>query len=54
MGAPYEDDGKGAIYIYTGLAKEFNQRIAAMPGMKGFGYGVTGNLDVDNNGYPGE
>lgn len=52
VGAPYEDDGKGAIYVYSGLAKTFSQRIAASSRMQGFGYGISGNLDVDDNGYP--
>ncbi|XP_035266134.1 integrin alpha-4 [Anguilla anguilla] len=59
VGAPQEDDLRGAIYIYNGrrrgITQTFSQRITgAMLGnaFKMFGQSVSGGIDVDGNGYP--
>ncbi|KAI1308987.1 Integrin alpha-8 [Halotydeus destructor] len=54
VGAPFEDDQRGAVYIYFGsinfLIEQQSQRIVAEERFKGFGvsFAVT---DVDSNGY---
>ncbi|KAJ8004344.1 hypothetical protein DPEC_G00158200 [Dallia pectoralis] len=59
VGAPQEDDLRGAIYLYngrkTGLEQEYSQRIPASAlgdDLKMFGQSVSGGIDVDANGYP--
>ncbi|RWS27296.1 integrin alpha-9-like protein [Leptotrombidium deliense] len=61
VGAPYENEGTGAIYIYhgksNGLVGKFSQRISASDhlsfiNLKGFGSSLTKGKDVDNNSYP--
>ncbi|KAJ8352176.1 hypothetical protein SKAU_G00236520 [Synaphobranchus kaupii] len=59
VGAPQEDNLRGAVYIYNGrrrgIAQTFSQRITgAMLGntFKMFGQSVFGGVDVDGNGYP--
>uniref|UniRef100_A0AAR2KGJ9 Integrin alpha 4 n=1 Tax=Pygocentrus nattereri TaxID=42514 RepID=A0AAR2KGJ9_PYGNA len=59
IGAPQEDDLRGAIYIYngrkSGIASRFSQRITgSMLGgsFSMFGQSVSGGVDVDGNGYP--
>ncbi|RWS12848.1 Integrin alpha-9-like protein, partial [Dinothrombium tinctorium] len=61
VGAPYEDDGQGAVYIYFGtrfgLSKNYVQRIAASDQLsslqlRGFGQSLSTGHDVDNNDYP--
>ncbi|CAG9768512.1 unnamed protein product [Ceutorhynchus assimilis] len=61
ISAPYEDDGKGAVYIYKGSAEglidQFSQRLS--PGdfnigqtiVKGFGLGISKGQDTDGNGH---
>ncbi|XP_070564866.1 integrin alpha-6-like [Ptychodera flava] len=61
IGAPYENDGQGAIYIFqggpNGLRDTYSQKITPekFPNgdmMKTFGYSIDGGMDLDNNGYP--
>ncbi|RWS21663.1 hypothetical protein B4U80_00296 [Leptotrombidium deliense] len=61
VGAPYEDNGKGAVYIYhgrrDGLVKHYSQRISASThlhtfNLKGFGSSLSPGSDVDGNNYP--
>ncbi|XP_064088837.1 integrin alpha-PS4-like [Macrobrachium nipponense] len=60
VGAPWEDDGRGAVYIYLGsifgLRKEFSQRLTpddfpSYP-LRGLGMSISRGIDIDNNGYP--
>ncbi|XP_060086177.1 integrin alpha-9-like isoform X2 [Ylistrum balloti] len=58
IGAPYEDDQSGAIYIYNGnrqnMNSDFSQRIAAQAlnqELKGFGFHISSPLDADFNTY---
>lgn len=61
VGAPYFNDGAGALFIYYGddtdglktvykllLAESFEN------GLRGFGISVSGGVDVDGNSVPGE
>ncbi|XP_064089032.1 integrin alpha-PS3-like [Macrobrachium nipponense] len=61
VGAPWENDGSGAVYVYLGaedgLREGFSQRLS--PGdfpnrepLRGFGMGISKGTDVDDNGYP--
>lgn len=59
IGAPYESNGEGVVYIYRGskggLIKKPMQIIkgsTVSPGIKTFGYSFSGKLDMDDNGYP--
>lgn len=52
IGAPYEDDGAGAVYIYMGSAAGLNPNYAQkiqVAGTKGFGISISKGLDIDNN-----
>uniref|UniRef100_A0A669DWZ9 Integrin, alpha 6b n=1 Tax=Oreochromis niloticus TaxID=8128 RepID=A0A669DWZ9_ORENI len=55
VGAPYEDQGKGKVYIYYGSAtgqispKASQKSKAKLPS---FGYSLAGNMDLDYNSYP--
>jgi len=64
VGAPHEDGGNGAVYIYLGakdgLKDKVDQHISASSivsglteniGLKGFGRSLAGGLDLDDNGY---
>uniref|UniRef100_A0A8C1W7R4 Integrin alpha 4 n=1 Tax=Cyprinus carpio TaxID=7962 RepID=A0A8C1W7R4_CYPCA len=60
IGAPQEDDLRGAIYIYngrtSGIAQSFSQRITGSllgNNFRMFGQSVSGGVDVDSNNYPG-
>ncbi len=60
VGSPYEDDGRGAVYIYLGnefgLNSKYSQKISALDvseTLKGFGHALTRAVDVDSNRYPG-
>ena len=60
MGAPYEEDQRGAIYIYlggpSGLSQKYSQKIVASglsPALRGFGISISHGLDVDDNKYSG-
>ncbi|XP_048247244.1 integrin alpha-3-like [Haliotis rufescens] len=61
VGAPYEDGGHGAIYIYHGgeggLNAEEKQRIGGRDindteTVTSFGWSISKPADVDGNGYP--
>ncbi|XP_064614129.1 integrin alpha-9-like [Liolophura sinensis] len=59
VGAPYEDDKVGAVYIYNGspggLKREISQRIggnAVKDGIQTFGWSISRGQDMDGNGYP--
>ncbi|XP_067109200.1 integrin alpha-6-like isoform X1 [Osmerus mordax] len=56
VGAPYDNNGKGNVYIYHGTANGINtkptQILAGQPNMKLFGYSLAGNMDLDLNSYP--
>ncbi|XP_070775787.1 integrin alpha-6-like [Enoplosus armatus] len=57
VGAPYENDNAGNVYIYhgsdTGLSsKKAAQVLSGQPGVKNFGYSLAGNMDLDKNLYP--
>uniref|UniRef100_A0A8K9XKT4 Integrin alpha 4 n=1 Tax=Oncorhynchus mykiss TaxID=8022 RepID=A0A8K9XKT4_ONCMY len=58
VGAPQEEELRGAIYIYngrkTGISQTFSQRITGSVlgnELKMFGQSVSGGIDVDENGY---
>ncbi|XP_010635107.1 integrin alpha-4 [Fukomys damarensis] len=58
IGAPQEDDLRGAIYIYNGrvdgIGSSFSQRIGALQiseSLSMFGQSISGQIDADNNGY---
>ncbi|XP_069356347.1 integrin alpha-4-like [Maniola hyperantus] len=52
IGAPWEDKGKGAVYIYRGgkkgLTKQYDQRIVVAES-KTFGYSISKGIDLDEN-----
>ncbi|CAG9785810.1 unnamed protein product [Diatraea saccharalis] len=54
IGAPWENDGAGAVYIYrgneNGLSNQYDQRIYA-EGARSFGIALSKGYDVDNNKY---
>ncbi|XP_048835482.1 integrin alpha-4 [Brienomyrus brachyistius] len=59
IGAPQEDELRGAIYIYngrkSGISEAYSQKITgAVLGahFSMFGQSVSGGVDIDNNGYP--
>ncbi|XP_041920787.1 integrin alpha-9 [Alosa sapidissima] len=59
IGAPKEDDYGGAVYIYHGDAKgitsKYSMRLSGQsinPGLRMFGQSISGNVDMDGNGYP--
>uniref|UniRef100_A0A6G1R8W7 Integrin subunit alpha 4 n=1 Tax=Hypotaenidia okinawae TaxID=2861861 RepID=A0A6G1R8W7_9GRUI len=58
IGAPQEDNLKGAIYIYNGredgIMPSFTQRIQGQEvgnSLSMFGQSIASGIDVDNNGY---
>lgn len=60
VGAPYENDGLGSVYIYRGSKKglemEYSQRIMGKDidhGLRGFGISISGTVDIDGNGFNG-
>lgn len=60
MGAPYEDDGAGAVYIYRGsaggLVITVSQKLVPRDvglNLRGFGISLSRGADVDKNGYAG-
>ncbi|XP_045495280.1 integrin alpha-V-like [Colias croceus] len=52
IGAPWEDDGSGSVYIYrgskSGLQGQYVQKIK-IPGSRSFGFSISKGIDVDNN-----
>ncbi|XP_043222781.1 integrin alpha-9-like [Amphibalanus amphitrite] len=59
VGAPYEEDGRGAVYVFRGGPGDFvttaSQRIAASElnaDLRGFGISLSRGVDVDGNRYP--
>ncbi|KAM3865973.1 integrin alpha-6-like [Diretmus argenteus] len=58
VGAPYDDDGTGNVYIYHGSAEGMKSKKAAQVlsgksfGIRLFGYSLAGNMDLDKNSYP--
>ncbi|CAI5679045.1 unnamed protein product [Oreochromis niloticus] len=60
VGAPLEDDNRGAVYIYLGdrhrgIRSTFSQRITGKevtPGIKFFGQAIDGAIDLGGNGLP--
>lgn len=59
VGAPYENDGAGCIYVYNGKYKgiesTYSQKISGKElrdGLKTFGISFTRANDLDRNGYP--
>ncbi|XP_065147251.1 integrin alpha-6b [Paramisgurnus dabryanus] len=55
VGAPYDNNGAGNVFIYHGLPKGLKQA-QVLEGknhnVKLFGYSLAGNLDLDRNQYP--
>ncbi|XP_052091762.1 integrin alpha-PS1-like isoform X1 [Mytilus californianus] len=58
VGAPYEENGKGAIYLFhgsaDGIVKKYAQRISGKeidPTIMTFGHAISGQMDLDGNGY---
>ncbi|XP_040827746.1 integrin alpha-4 isoform X1 [Ochotona curzoniae] len=58
IGAPQEDELRGAIYIYNGrvdgISPTFSQRIEGLQisrSLSMFGQSISGQIDADNNGY---
>ncbi|XP_052038742.1 integrin alpha-4 [Apodemus sylvaticus] len=58
IGAPQEDDLRGAIYIYNGrvdgISSTYSQRIEGRQiskSLRMFGQSISGQIDADNNGY---
>ncbi|KAL3995845.1 TBC1 domain family member 20 [Sarotherodon galilaeus] len=60
VGAPLEDNNRGAVYIYhgnkqRGICSTFSQRITGKevtPGIKFFGQAIDGAIDLGGNGLP--
>ncbi|KAJ0070270.1 hypothetical protein NL108_007591 [Boleophthalmus pectinirostris] len=57
VGAPFDDNGAGKVYIYHGSAQGINTTPAQVlsgkeNNIKFFGYSLAGNMDLDSNSYP--
>lgn len=61
VGAPYDGEkGTGAVYIFLGSRKGLQQKHSQViyaeaindPGLKTFGFSLSGGLDMDGNQYP--
>ncbi|XP_023283887.1 integrin alpha-6-like isoform X2 [Seriola lalandi dorsalis] len=58
VGAPYDNDGAGKVYIYSGSATGLHSTKPAQVlsgqtlGVSLFGYSLAGNMDLDENSYP--
>ena len=60
IGAPYEDDNKGVVYVYNGypggLWPKYSQRIAAVDistGLAGFGISISNAADINSDNIEG-
>lgn len=57
VGAPYENEGRGAVYIYHGgeefvtLAQKLEPKLIS-PLIRTFGWSLSLGVDIDQNGYP--
>ncbi|CAL8240960.1 unnamed protein product [Merluccius merluccius] len=58
VGAPQEEDLRGAVYIYNGrrdgISQQYSQRISGADvglDLMMFGQSLIANVDIDNNGY---
>lgn len=56
IGAPFENEQRGALYIYNGHSTnvKFSQRIGAETldsGLRGFGFHISAPYDIDDNTY---
>ena len=62
VGAPYDGvDGHGAVHIFHGSPEGVQTVVAQViyaseigHQLTTFGYSLSGGLDMDRNGYPGE
>ena len=61
VGAPYEEDQEGAIYIYngckTGIFTKFSKRIpgsAVLKGIKSFGAALSSSYDMNGDEVNGK
>lgn len=61
VGAPYEDGGRGAVYVYLGNANglnvKYSQHIRARDinlNLFGFGISLSKGVDIDGNLYNGK
>ncbi|XP_033842646.1 integrin alpha-6 isoform X1 [Periophthalmus magnuspinnatus] len=57
VGAPFDDNGAGKVYIYHGSTQGINTSPAQVLSgkkynIKFFGYSLAGNMDLDKNSYP--
>uniref|UniRef100_G3PRU7 Integrin, alpha 6b n=1 Tax=Gasterosteus aculeatus aculeatus TaxID=481459 RepID=G3PRU7_GASAC len=58
VGAPYENEGAGAVFVYHGGANGLHSKTASQVlsgetlGVRQFGYSLAGNMDLDRNAYP--
>uniref|UniRef100_A0AAY4EPI5 Integrin alpha-2 domain-containing protein n=1 Tax=Denticeps clupeoides TaxID=299321 RepID=A0AAY4EPI5_9TELE len=50
VGAPYDNNGAGNVFIYHGTNKKFSTKPAQVSTL--FGYSLAGNMDLDMNSYP--
>jgi len=59
VGAPYEAENRGAVYIYIGSSRRLilSQKLSPEnihPSIRGFGYSLSGEVDIDEDSYGGE
>ena len=59
VGAPYEDNMRGAVYLYHGgkLSLQLSQKIQSRDfgsDLKSFGWYISASYDIDSNNYPGK
>ena len=61
VGAPFEDAGAGAAYVYhgcdAGLVDHYAQKLSPallhLPALRGFAHSFASRMDIDDNRYPG-
>ncbi|XP_078655936.1 integrin alpha-6-like isoform X1 [Branchiostoma floridae x Branchiostoma belcheri] len=62
VGAPYDEGGMGAVYLYrgdknAGIVRKYSQKIVPtdfptqFASIRTFGYSLSGGTDLDDNGY---